>query len=225
MEKSSSKIISGGDTGEVKQWRPPSVGGSSAGGQRFERPSGTMLTAEQLEALQKQAYDEGYEQGRQKGFKYGHKEALAEGRERINTLVNQVEALMETLQFPMKQLDDQVEHELVELINSMVRQLVRREMRNDPGQIIGVVREALAILPVGSRSVTVLLHPDDAALVREIYDMSDREQGWRIVDDPVMARGGCKVVTETSQVDASLESRLTALIAPLLGSERSNEES
>jgi flagellar assembly protein FliH len=41
-----------------------------------------------------------------------------------------------------------------------------------------------------------------------------------LVEDPVITRGGCKVVTDTSQIDATLDSRLASLIAPLLAGAR-----
>jgi flagellar assembly protein FliH len=75
----------------------------------------------------------------------------------------------------------------------MVRQLVRREVRLDPAQIVGIVREALGVLPVSSRSIRVTLHPDDASLVREAYAIGDHDQKWQIVEDPVIQRGGCRV--------------------------------
>jgi flagellar assembly protein FliH len=78
----------------------------------------------------------------------------------------------------------------------------------------------MSILPVSSRNISLILHPEDASLVRETYELSESELGWRIVEDPVLARGGCRISTETSQVDATLESRLATLIAPLLGGER-----
>ncbi len=45
--------------------------------------------------------------------------------------------------------------------------LLRRELRTDPAQIIGMVRDTVALMPAATRGVRVLLHPDDAALVRE----------------------------------------------------------
>jgi len=185
---------------------------------------GSLLTADQLEQLQKEAYREGFEQGKKEGFEYGHKEALNEGREQIRESIRQFESLLDTLDRPLQQLDDQVERELVELVIAMVRQLVRREIKSDPGQIIGVVRESLAILPLSSRHIRVVLHPEDASLVREIFDLSDADLGWKIVEDPVLTRGGCRILTETSQVDATLESRLAAVIAPLLGGERGQDQ-
>ncbi len=220
MEKNSSSKIISGDSGEqVKQWSPPDVAAGSAKKTHIGGKN-TLMTAAQLEEMQKQAYQEGFEQGRKEGFEYGHREALEQGRKHLE----RIEGLISALDEPLKQMDEQVERELLELVLAIVKQLVRREVKSDPGQIIGVVREALSILPVSARNVRLVLHPDDAKLVREIYDVSEKEIGWTIVEDPVLEQGGCKVLTEVSQVDATLESRLTALVAQLLGGARNIDE-
>ncbi len=219
METNTSKILRDQNPDEIEQWQPPSVDPQRANA-LDPHGLGPLLTAGQLEEMQKRAFEEGFAQGKKEGFEYGHSEALAEGRKAMRTNTERIEALLSTLDAPLLQLDEQVEQELVTLVISIVRQLVRREVHADPGQIVGVVREAMAILPVASRNVQLILHPEDAELVREIYSLSETELGWRIVEDPVMARGGCKIVTDTSQIDATLESRLAALIAPLLTGER-----
>ena len=223
----SSKVLCGDKAGKFEQWRPPSMGDGQPGSKgRVARADkqAPLLTAEQLEQLQQEAYQEGFEQGKREGFEYGHKEALAESRGHFKEQIECFERLLATLNAPLQQLDEQVERELVEMVISMVRQLVRREVKADPGQIIGIVREALAILPVSSRNIRVILHPEDASTVREIYALSENELGWKIVEDPVVAQGGCRVVTESSQVDATLESRLATLIATLLGGERDEDQ-
>lgn len=224
MEKSSSKVLSGNATGDAQQWLPPNMNERQEKSGAKIRSSGSMLTAEQLETLQKEAYQEGFELGKREGLEAGHREALESGRQQVAGLVQGVERLMATLETPLKELDEQVERELVDLVISMVRQLVRREIRMEPSHIIGMVRESLSILPVSSRNIRVHLHPEDARLVREIYDMSEKEQGWSVVEDPVLARGGCRVVTETSQIDATLESRLAAMATHLMGGERDEDD-
>lgn len=220
MEKSSSKVMPAAKAEKAEQWKPPEMAG--ARGLDGSLP-GPLLTAAQIEQIQKQAYEEGFAQGKKEGFAYGHKEALMEGREQIEQWSSQLEGLFTSLDTPLKQLDEQVEHELVQLAIAIVRQLVRREIKADPAQILGVVREALGILPVSARNVRLVLHPEDAVLVREVYAVSETELGWNIVEDPVLARGGCRVLTDASQVDATLESRLTALITTLLGGERDED--
>lgn len=188
-------------------------------------PPASLPTAAQLEQVQEQAKQEGFERGRTEGQAYGHREGLEEGRDALREKLAQLDALIAGLDKPFEELDDQVEQEIVTLVVNMVRQLVRREVKTDPGYIVGVVREALGILPVSARDIRVLLHPDDADLVREAYTVSDTEQKWRLVEDPVVQRGGCKVITDTSQIDATLNSRLNTLIAPLLAGEREEDES
>ncbi|MCP4993894.1 MAG: flagellar assembly protein FliH [Gammaproteobacteria bacterium] len=220
MEKSSSKIISAENGESIIQWSPPEMG-QTAG--RGKISGGKLPTADQLEALQKQAYKEGFERGKREGFAYGHKEALASGKQQLEQQTQKMDHLLYMLDKPLSELDDEVERDLVNMVIAIVRQLIRREVRTDPGHIAGVVREALAILPVASRNMRLVLHPDDAKLIRDVYDVSGSKLGWEIQEDPVLARGGCKVLTETSQVDATLESRLATLAASLLGGDRTDD--
>jgi flagellar assembly protein FliH len=232
-------VISGDELDRAEQWRPPSlrdpdtraanhVGRNGSSSERDPQDVSAEETAlptlEQIETIQQQAYAEGYASGKQEGFDFGHREALEEARKSVSAKLGQLDRLLGVLDAPLKQLDDQVEQEMLTLVVAMVRQLVRREVRTDPNQIIGVLREAMAILPVNSRQIRVMLHPDDAEIVRELYAVAETDQGWQIVEDPVVQRGGCRVVTETSQVDATLESRLHNLIAPLLGGLRSEDQ-
>ena len=180
----------------------------------------SQLTAAALEQIQKQAYEEAYEQGRKEGFEFGHKEAIEQSREKFQEKLAALDSILSVFEKPFNDLDDQVETEIVELVTSMVRQLVRREIKMDPAQIVGVVREAIAVLPVSARNIELILNPADAELVREAYSLGDREEKWRIVEEPTLARGGCRIQADDSTVDATLESRLEALIAPLINEER-----
>ncbi|MDJ0740274.1 MAG: flagellar assembly protein FliH [Gammaproteobacteria bacterium] len=205
------------DQAKVTQWQPPHVHrhGEAAIGE-----SRGLLTAAQLDGLRNAAQQEGFEQGRKEGQAYGHREGLEEGRSAVQERVARLDTLLQALDRPFDELDQQLEAEVVTLVISMVRQLIRREVKLDPGQIVGVVREALGILPIGARNIRVVLHPEDAELVRDAYTIGEHDQKWHIVEDPVIQRGGCRIHTDTSQVDATLDSRLNSLIAPLLAGER-----
>ncbi len=196
----------GGDAGpggNVSRWEIPALDGSSGDG---------FLTAGRLQELQKQAWDEAYKAGHDAGYKAGE-EAVRERAARFDQLLI---ALAE----PFDKLDETVEKQLVELAMTVVRALFRREIRTEPSHVIGVVREAIQLLPVASRDIKVHLHPDDAALVRESLSSAEGERAWSIVEDPLIARGGCKVTTEQSQIDAQAETRLNAIISGISGDER-----
>lgn len=183
-------------------WDVPSIDG----------PGGSYPTAGRLEELQKEAYEEAWRQG--------HAEGLAAGQQELSQRAARFDQLLYALSKPFDQLDDSVEEQLVELSIAIVKQLFRREIRINPSHVIGVVREAIQLLPVASRSVQVHLHPGDAALVRESLSPAEGEPAWAIVEDPLIAQGGCRITTENSQVDATTEARLQAVINATLGDER-----
>jgi flagellar assembly protein FliH len=48
---------------------------------------------------------------------------------------------------------------------------------------------------------------------------------WKIQQDPLLTRGGCRVSTGDSRIDATVESRLGAVIARVLGDSRQHQAS
>jgi flagellar assembly protein FliH len=98
--------------------------------------------------------------------------------------------------------------------------MVRRELKTDPAQVIAVIRESVARLPASARDVRVHLHPEDAAVVRDALATPANDRAWSIIEDPALARGGCVVRTDISQIDAKLESRLNAVVSAAFGDER-----
>jgi flagellar assembly protein FliH len=149
-----------------------------------------------------------------------HQEAFAQGLAEVRAQVERLAAMIHELARPFEVQDAEVERELLTLAMALARQIVRRELKSDPTQIIGIIREAIAALPVAAREVRVHLHPEDGAVVREHLAPTDAERAWVMVEDPVMARGGCRITTATSRIDARLETRLAALLSELMGDER-----
>lgn len=177
-------------------------------------------TAQDAERVKKDIYEEAYAEGLAQGKKKGYAAGLAEIQVQADRLIK----IISTLREPLAQLDDQMEKELVALSISIARQIVRRELKTDPGQIVAVVREAVASLPVGSRNVNLHLHPEDAALVRNALSLTGNDKTWRVVEDPLVMRGGCNVVTDISRIDATLDTRIAAIAATILGGARDHDK-
>jgi flagellar assembly protein FliH len=175
-------------------------------------PAQRMATVGGLADLQAEAHREAFEQG------------LAEGREagraEVRAQVERLAGMFYDLAKPFEALDTEVERELLTLAMALARQIVRRELKTDPTHIIGIIREAIAALPVAAREVRVHLHPEDAAVVRQHLAPTESERAWVMIEDPVMARGGCQILTATSRIDARLETRLGAILSELMGTER-----
>ncbi|MGR9012711.1 MAG: flagellar assembly protein FliH [Gammaproteobacteria bacterium] len=186
-----------------------------------------ILTVDEIEAMQKQAYDEAFAQGKMHGFQQGFDEGSKKGyEENLHLLQSQAAilvSLLESLSEPFKLLDDEVEKELVKLTIGIATQIIRREIKLDQGQIVAVVRETINVLPLASQKISLKLHPEDAGIVRSALALDEISPSWSIVEDPLITRGGCKVDTEISHVDATVEHRLAAVVSTILGGERERD--
>ncbi|NOZ38112.1 MAG: flagellar assembly protein FliH [Gammaproteobacteria bacterium] len=195
-----------------QRWELPDVGRDLSN----ETEAG-LPTAAEIESIQKQAYSEGHESG----YRDGHVKGLAQGDTEVRQKAETFQELIQTLDMPFDELDEQVIEQTAQLAIAVARQIIRRELHTDPDQVVAVVRDALKALPVAARKIRVFLHPDDAVLVREVLSLHDDDsQTWRIIEDPLLSRGGCKINSENSTIDASVEMRLQRLITGIMGGER-----
>ena len=145
---------------------------------------------------------------------------MEQAKEEVGEHIRYLQSLMTTLAMPLLDLDKQVVDELVDLSMAVARQMIRRELKISPGEIVAVVKEALSLLPVTAGDVRLELHPEDASLVRSALLSADGDPPWEIVEDPLLSRGGCRVSTNTSRIDATVENRINAAIAAVMGGER-----
>jgi flagellar assembly protein FliH len=210
-----SKVLSGDALSGFKRWQVPDVTGGDE--RDFAAGNNKYLTAVQLERIQKQAYDEAYARGLREG--------TAAGQAKVREQAGIFAGLANSLQEPLKQTDERIENEIVQMCLAIARQIIRREITLDPGHIVSVIREALAALPASSQKIRISLHPDDAVLVRKLMAELNEDASWSVIDDITLSRGGCKVVTETSRIDASLEARIAMIASKILVDERSNDKS
>lgn len=231
------RVISGRRLTGYEPWELPVVGAAAEGAQPAPdvepdpspgpaeatlepEPAPHPPTAAEIEEIQRQARAEGFEAGRRAGEERGRLEGLERGQEEAAGLVDRLKEVLDRLAHPLEGLDERVEQSLVSLAMSVSRHLLRRELKMDPGQVIAVVREAMAALPVAANRVQIYLHPGDAALVKERLTIKDDESPWEILEDPGLSRGGCRVVSETSLIDATVENRVAAAVAHIMGDER-----
>lgn len=203
-----SSVVGREQVAEFERWELPDLGGGSHSG---AKPN----TVRHLEALEQQAREEGFARG------------LADGKAVAATQLAQhvgyLTAMLDALSRPLDDVDAQVETELAHLAMAVARQLIRRELKTTPTEVIGAVREALAGLPSMAREVRVSVHPDDAELIRTHLGDATSGRSWQLLEDPMISRGGCLVLSEHSRVDARVESRLLGLAGSVLGGLRAED--
>jgi flagellar assembly protein FliH len=166
-------------------------------------PGVKLPTAEDIERIQQQAYQE--------GFAAGMKDAQAQGE----ALARHMQQLLVELDRSIQQFESAMADEILALSLEVAQRLVRQAIGVNPKIVMAVVREAIESLPQVNQGPVITLHPEDADLIRQMLAHEYRESVWRVVDDPQMQRGGCRIETGASEIDATMDSRWKRIVAAL----------
>jgi flagellar assembly protein FliH len=171
-------------------------------------------TEEELAAIREQARAVGHEEGR----RAGHQEALALGQAEAakQAVLTKAEAAKELThllalasQFgdALADADQMIANDVLDLALHLAKGMLKTALRVKPELVLPVVREAIAYLPVVAQPALLMLHPLDAEVVREGIGDELTAGGWRVIDDPHINRGGCRIETASNQINAEAESR------------------
>lgn len=181
------------------------------------------LTLDELESIRQEAYNEGFATGEKDGFHAGQLKARQEAEAALALRMQRLESLMQNLMEPIAEQDKQLEHGFITLLGHMVQQIVRREMLIDSSQIQQVLRESLKLLPMGAQNVRIHVNPQDFEMIKALRER--HEESWRILEDESLLPGGCRVESESSRIDASVETRMAQALKQLFEHQRAQATS
>ncbi|WP_263261041.1 flagellar assembly protein FliH [Pseudomonas sp. RIT-PI-S] len=171
------------------------------------------LTLEELEAIRQEAYNEGFAAGERDGFHSTQLKVRQEAEVVLQARLATLETLMNNLMVPIAEQDTQIERSLVELVSHITRQVIQRELKMESSQIERVTQEALKLLPMGANNIRIFVNPQDFEQIKALRER--HEEKWKILEDPALLPGGCRVESEHSRIDASVETRITQALAQL----------
>ncbi|MET0508132.1 MAG: FliH/SctL family protein [Burkholderiaceae bacterium] len=161
----------------------------------------------------------GREQDYRDGFRAGQAEALAESQARDRalgaTLQQRTEALLQALDAEFNVFQARHADRVVDLAIAIAGQIVRASLQADRALIVPVVHEALGHLHEGSGPATLLLDPLDAVMVGELLAPLLQQRRVTIVADAAVQAGGCRLVSNEAEVDATLATRWQRLLAAM----------
>ena len=81
-----------------------------------------------------------------------------------------------------------------------------------------VAEQAIDALLLSARHIVLRVHPDDHAVIAGHSAEAIAARGARVVADPTIARGGCRIESDIGLVDATIDERWRRAVAAL-GSE------
>lgn len=204
--------------------------------EEISQPALKPLTAEQLQQITEQAEKEGrehgYQEGLQKGLAEGEKKGLLKGEQKaygetkaaLEDQTRRFQQIADALLQPLVTQSTKLENIILDMAVNIARHLLSRELTEDPSSLFHLVERAVNVLPAGAKNIRIYLNPDDVELAHEAF--ANMGRNWTFFSDAKMARGGCRVETDQSLVDYSVEQRLKQMLEQvnLLGELAEEEE-
>jgi flagellar assembly protein FliH len=166
-------------------------------------PRFSLPTADELAQI--------HEQARREGFQAGHDEGIIQGRNDAH----RVHTLMKSAQDAIDNLDEQIAADLLQLALGVAQQMLRGAISVKPELILPVIREAMASVPTFNQQLALVVNPDDAKLVATLLARELSQGNWRVVEDSRIVRGGCKIESPHSELDATLATRWRRVVGAL----------
>ena len=161
-----------------------------------------------------------YEQEKQlaieKAYKEGFDKAEKEWNDKLSLLTN----ICDQLNHPIMSIDKVIQQKTVELSIAIAKQIVRRELSIDSGQIVSAVKQAIDLIPKDGEKINLHINPKDMQQVSEIFSNNDTSNKYNIIQDPSIELGGCKALTDYSLVDLTIDKQIASIAAQIFGDQR-----
>lgn len=159
------------------------------------------------EQMQRDAYHEGFKQGEAAGKKLAI--------QKIEPVMKSLTSLIEGLSRERQTLVEQHESELIRLAYLMAVKILHREIESNPDAVVAVAREALSKV-IKAKEVLIRVSPYDLEVLQQQINEVEANKEWlpanvRLEADFSISRGGCKVIADSGEIDATIETQLHLL--------------
>ncbi|OCG42679.1 hypothetical protein A9G25_01360 [Gilliamella sp. Bif1-4] len=181
--------------------------------------------AQQLEQLKeevkKQAYQDGFNLGQQEGFNVGKQTGYDEGyqigeqegrqfieqqlnEEKLNA-VQAIANLITNFQNSINEIDELIVPKLLDLALIAAQKTVGTIPKAKQKQLIYTIKTLVEQCSVLSEPIALHLNPADLLWLEPMLNDEISQYHWQLIADPNVEQGGCKIFTETNEIDANIE--------------------
>lgn len=208
------RVISEDNMHQFQKWEPKEFSDTSSYVPTSMPESYALEDMERLiEEARREAYNNGFLAGTQQINEDLHHQQQTEWTRKLHDL-NQ---LIGSLKEPFAIIDERIEEEMVKLVTAIGSILYRRELSIHPDQVLTIVKEAKNLLPSNHSNIRIHVNPEDAKLLQACSSDSTHDHLCQLfIEDAVLKRGDCRVISDQTQVDATLEARVASIIEQVL---------
>lgn len=163
------------------------------------KPEKSAMDANALSKILEGARKEAYEKGIQEGFTVG----MAKAREQALVEKQAFLQLMHNFSAALEKQDEQIADDVLALALDIAKSMMKIKLNVDPSVVLPLVMDAIHYLPSVQKPARILVHHDDARILRVYLAEELLSQEWQVQEDSNIERGGCLVETGANQIDAT----------------------
>ncbi len=163
---------------------------------------------QQMKDQAAQIHEEAREQGHQEGHEEGYQKGAQAVRERFASSLAMLQSLVDELSQAREKMYPLLEREMVEIVASLAKKVVRTELESQADGIREIVRMAIESV-LDRETLTVKVHPDDHKVLQdygqELIQLFHEIKNVSFEAHASVAPGHCVVESNFGTVEAGLE--------------------
>jgi flagellar assembly protein FliH len=196
---------------------------------RAREQAEALLQDAQVEAdkLKKAAGERGFIEGKRDGLAKGLEEgrmagaqqALSDHRAQLTQVIKTLAQSAGELDASRRALEATALADVVKLAIAVARRVTKRQGLIDPDVLTENLSEAMKLV-IRAADVRIALHPDQKQVLADALPRLQMKwpalQHVELIEDPLLAPGGCRIYSHGGEVDADLDGQLDRVVADLL---------
>lgn len=178
----------------------------------------------ELENIKQQARDEAYQEGfnlgkeegfnigkqtgYEQGFTHGHQEGLDTIEQQLTaeklTSINAIKNLAINFQQSISQIDEKIVPKLFDLALLAAEKTVGSLSKVKQKQLLHIIKSLIEQNTIVNPPIVVRINPTDLLWLEPQLNNELQPQQWQFIADANIELGGCKIFTQTNEIDASV---------------------
>ena len=195
------------------------------------------ISEEELEQLKQeaksQAYQEGFEQGHKEGFENGKQSGYdqgylvgqQQGREQIEQqlddekkqAVQAITDLINNFEQSIKEIDELIVPQLFDLALVAAQKTVGSLSKVKQKQLMHTINQLVEQCSMLSDPIVLRLNPADLRWLEPMLNDDINPHQWQFIADANVEVGGCKLLTDTNEVNSNINQHWQMMSDHLLG--------
>ena len=162
---------------------------------------------------EKAGYDAGFAQGLQEGAEQGRQQALAEQQ----PVTESWQKLLSEFSYSLDSFDSVVTTKLLQIALTAAKQVLGQPAVCDGSALLEEISRLLKQKPLFAGQPELRVNPVHIEMLEQHLSTQLNLNNWRLVADPQLHAGGCRVVADDGEIDMSVATRwqeLCRLYAP-----------